>query len=363
MIPRVLSCALIFVLASAPGFAQTHNPTPAQPKTTAVAAASAPAIPSDPKDLMLLAAKVNGLSGEDMKPWHLKANYQTFDADGKPKDKGVFEEWWVGPEKYKVSYTSAHFNQTLYWNGKARLVTGDGGWAGLPALMVREYLDSPMPTKSQIQDRKFSIVDTKIGLVSLTCLRPMPVSAPAPHDLALPTTCLDGKSAALRLQSNLGGLYIQFNDIVLADGHYLAKQISIENSNLPIVNLNVVALDFPAEMSDADVAAPASARVAPYRPDDPGMTGGHRSQGIFTPRAGSARSDHGTVMLEVTITSSGDVSDVQVVSGSTEFRDTAVRNVRTWKFTPYRMNGKPVEVRAGINMTYGEISYRGILVY
>jgi TonB family protein len=360
MIRKIFFLSLALVLASVPGFAQASNHAATQSGTAAVAAAaSVPAVPKDPKDLMLLAAKLNGLSSMGTQPWHVKANYQTFDADGKPKDKGVFEEWWVAPEKYKVSYTSAHFNQTLYWNGKARLVTGDEGWAGRPELMVRQYLDNPMPAKSQMQDRKFSIVDTKIGTVSLTCLRP----EPAPHAVTLPTTCLDGKSAALRLQSNYGGLYVQFNDIILVDGHYVAKQINIENSNLPIVGLNVVALDFPAKLSDADVAAPASARVAPYRPDDPGMTGGHRTQEIFTPRPGSARSDHGTVMLEVTITSSGNVSDVQVVSGSKEFRDTAARNARTWKFTPYKMNGRPVEVRAGIDITYGEISYRGILVY
>jgi TonB family protein len=354
--------SLILVLASVSGFAQSSSPKAAQSGTGAAVAAVAapvPAIPKDPKNLMLQAARVNGLSGNDMKPWRLKANYQTFDADGKPKDKGVFEEWWVGPEKWKVSYTSPHFSQTLYRNGKTRLVTGDKGWVALPERMVMGYLDDPMPSEAVLRNRTFSIVETKIGAVSLTCLRPMP----APRAITLPTSCLDGKSAAVRLQSNHGGLYIQFNNIVLADGHYVARQISIENSNLPIVNIDVIFLDFSSKLTDADVAAPASARVAPHVAGEAGLTGGRRAQAIYTPRPATTRDDRGMVMLEVTITKSGDLRDVHVVSGPREFRDTAVRNIRSWKFTPYLLNGKPVEVRGGIDMLYGTMPVRGILLY
>src|ERR1700758_4583091 len=46
-----------------------------------------PVMPKDANGMMQLASRVNGLAGMD-KPWHLKANYQTFDADGKPKDQG-----------------------------------------------------------------------------------------------------------------------------------------------------------------------------------------------------------------------------------------------------------------------------------
>src|SRR5690242_19961126 len=98
MIPRVFSCSLILVLACVPGFAQTSTHAATKSGTAALAAATAvPAIPKDPNKLMLLAAKVNGL-GSLARPWHVKAEFQTFDPDGKPKDKGTFEEWWAGPK-------------------------------------------------------------------------------------------------------------------------------------------------------------------------------------------------------------------------------------------------------------------------
>ena len=36
-------------------------------------------MPSDPTEQMLLAAKVNGLTGADIQPWHLKASFQWMD--------------------------------------------------------------------------------------------------------------------------------------------------------------------------------------------------------------------------------------------------------------------------------------------
>src|SRR6185437_5196206 len=139
MIFWVFSCSfsLILVFCLVPGFAQTHTPTPAQPKTASVAPASAPAVPIDPKKLMAQASRLNGLSSDGMQPWHLKANYQTFDAGGKPKDKGVFEEWWAGPEKYKVSYTSSGFNQVRYKTHEKLLMTGDDSAPTLSEAMLK----------------------------------------------------------------------------------------------------------------------------------------------------------------------------------------------------------------------------------
>src|SRR5690242_3131518 len=115
MIQRAFFCSLILFLVSAPGFAQTSSQAATQPGTAVM--------PKDPTALMLLAARVNGLAGADRKPWHLKADYQTYDANGKPEDKGTLEEWWAGPKKYKVSYLSNGFSQTEYRNGKDGLIT------------------------------------------------------------------------------------------------------------------------------------------------------------------------------------------------------------------------------------------------
>jgi TonB family protein len=216
-----------------------------------------------------------------------------------------------------------------------------------------------MPSAAAISNTKYSVVDTMIGTVALTCLRP----APAPHVRLLPTSCFDGRSAALRLQSYWDGLYVQFNNLVVLDGHYVAKQISIENSSLAIVHVDVTELDFPAKVTDAEVAAPPSARVAPYTAHDPGLTGGRRAQWSTVEPPATTRSDHGTVMLEATVTKQGNVIDIQAVSGPEMFRQAAINELRTWKYTPYLLKGQPVEVRIKIDMSYGQILANGKVLY
>ncbi|MGD0733215.1 MAG: hypothetical protein ABR956_18265, partial [Terracidiphilus sp.] len=54
-----LFCVATFGLFSLPTFGQ--------------GTAAAVTMPSDPKALMRLAYKSNGLTGDDVKPWHLKA--------------------------------------------------------------------------------------------------------------------------------------------------------------------------------------------------------------------------------------------------------------------------------------------------
>src|SRR5277367_2501863 len=74
------------------------------PQTNRVVAAAPvmanPVIPKNLKDLMVLGWRVNGVEGVD-KPWHLKATYQTFDADGNVTGSGTYEEWVASPEKWK----------------------------------------------------------------------------------------------------------------------------------------------------------------------------------------------------------------------------------------------------------------------
>jgi hypothetical protein len=109
-----LSALLLFafVQAAAPGPA----PAAAAPPTQAAPAAGTGdfSTPADPKELMEMARKMNGLRGLDGQPWHLKASYEVFGADGQSKDKGTFEEWWIKARQYKVAFTSPEFSLAEY---------------------------------------------------------------------------------------------------------------------------------------------------------------------------------------------------------------------------------------------------------
>lgn len=353
MIPRILPCALILVLASAPGFAQTSGKSAVQPGTTAVSAAAVvPAIPKDPNKLMLLAMQLNGLSSMGTHPWHVKAKFQTFDADGKPKDQGAYEEWWAGPEQYKVSYTSSGFNQVHYENGGKSLVTGDTGWAPLPQHMVEEYLVYPLPIGAQIARGIFAENDRKIGSFKLQCAQTKNLS-PLP-DGRLADYCFASGIPAIRIESFQGGMYVLFDQIVTAGGHYLAEQIVAQNSNLPIVKVNVDSLEFPSKIDDAVFAPIGKVSPAPVQRLQSLVLAGKRIGGEdpHYPPLAKAQRIQGMVMLDAKITKAGTIGDLSVVSGPKELQKSAFDAVKTWKYKPYLLNGQPVDVRTEINVIY-----------
>src|ERR1700733_2901341 len=92
------SLILVILLMGCLGFAQAQEtpPAPAGPPSQAVPSTSSAVVttPTDPKERMELAEKVNGLHGLDI-PWHLKASFEVFGLDGKSTDKGIFEKWRV----------------------------------------------------------------------------------------------------------------------------------------------------------------------------------------------------------------------------------------------------------------------------
>src|SRR6185437_11071007 len=298
------------------------------------------------------ASRLNGLSSDGMLPWHLKANYQTFDEGGKPKDQGVFEEWWAGPEKYKVSYTSSGFNQVAYHEGGKSLVTGDTGWAPLPQDMVEEYLVRPLPVASEIAKGRYTESNRKLGNVKLKCIQPRD-SSPRPAG-QLSGYCLASDIPAIRVESFQGGFYVLFNKIVSFGGHYVAEQITAQNSDLPIVTMSIDSLEFPTEISD-DVFAPmGKVSPAPLARVQPSVIAGKRTGGEdpHYPAMAKERRVQGMVMLDAKITKEGTIGHLSVISGPKELRQSALDAVKTWRYKPYLLNGQPVEVRTEINVIY-----------
>ncbi len=60
----------------------------------------------------------------------------------------------------------------------------------------------------------------------------------------------------------------------------------------------------------------------------------------------------GTVQLGATISKHGKITNLLVLSGPNELRQSALDAVRTWTYKPYLLNGKPVAVKTTINVIY-----------
>jgi TonB family protein len=80
-----------------------------------------------------------------------------------------------------------------------------------------------------------------------------------------------------------------------------------------------------------------------------------RVQPVYPPDAKAARIQ-GQVVLQAVISKTGDVSDLQVVSGDPLLTPAAVDAVKQWRYKPYILNGNSVEVdtQVTVNFTLSE---------
>jgi len=67
-----------------------------------------------------------------------------------------------------------------------------------------------------------------------------------------------------------------------------------------------------------------------------------------------ARAVHvsGTVVLAATISATGRIENLNVVSGPPTLRQAAIDAVKTWRYRPYLLNNQPVEVETTINIVF-----------
>jgi protein TonB len=60
----------------------------------------------------------------------------------------------------------------------------------------------------------------------------------------------------------------------------------------------------------------------------------------------------GAVILDATISREGSISNLKVVKGDQVLAHAAIEAVRQWRYKPYYLDGKPVEVQTQITINF-----------
>jgi protein TonB len=96
------------------------------------------------------------------------------------------------------------------------------------------------------------------------------------------------------------------------------------------------------------IATPQRVRVSA------GVTSGlliKRVQPNYPPLARQARIQ-GTVVLQAQISKTGDIENLQLISGHPMLAPAAIEAVKQWKYKPYLLNGEPVEVETQVQVNF-----------
>lgn len=354
---------LVLMNASAlrPG-AQTSAAPPAAPTAPAVSTTA----PSDPAELLKLAATLNGLLVPGGKPWHLKASYDVFDGDGKRTEQGTYEMFWVNSKKFKRSYLSKSFSQTDFGTDSGIFRTGDREWPSGPERIVEgKLLLINLPGEELLRATTQEAFERKVGLGSLKCIA-LNTRPPRPLNAAsnLPTYCFDMSTLALRYESGSGSTFSDLasgtsrNQIVSFNNRLVSREVLVTLFDRPYVTIHVETLEGLTAVNDADFQHPSNAILAPHprtrvlqnQMDERLLKLGERGFALLAHPGGG----DGRVILEVVVGKDGHVLNVRALSGSQIFQSAAIESVRQRVYKPYLVAGEPVEVVTEIALTFGK---------
>jgi TonB family protein len=341
-----LFCLATLAMICLPTSAQDAPPAAVPVKETPAAA-----MPSDPKELMLLAAKTNGLTGDDVKPWHLKATWKMFDEKGGITDQGIYEEFWASPTKYKRTFTGTAFTQTDY--GTPRGVLRSGLHQLLPALIgeVRDEFVTPLPNSLTIEHEDFNRSQRTIDGEKLICLKLTGVRV----DPGL-FYCLAKDKPILRMRSfAMKSIEILHDHVIVFQNHFVAGDLQFIRAGKTALTAHLESIEVIDTIRELDFAP------------SPDATQLHRRISLSSEVAARMIMDNsapiypieakkagisGKVTLQAVIGVDGLVVEAQAVSGPPELQQAAIKAVKAWKFKPFLLNGEPLEVNTTINVVF-----------
>ena len=310
-------------------------------------------MPKDPAAILNVAAKVNGLGGPGLRPWHVRVSYQTFDTNGHSQDFGTYEEFWISDKKYKRSYTGGNFTQTDFATDRGLYRSGNQNWPGFFEIMVRTELIEPIPVAMSLRDLELGNNHRSFGKVKLQCVTLKSKTIFPKKD----GYCFQQDQPVLRFASSKGGRNdTLYNDVVVFQEHFLARDIRLMAMGKPHLTLHIEDIEVLSTINESDFALP---------PDAVPVLGGKVTISEETMKSlclrtvaphypENARTSHieGPVVMQITVGKDGHVTNAQAVSGPDALRKAAIDSIRKWEFRPFLILGEPNEVESKFEIIF-----------
>lgn len=312
-------------------------------------------MPHDADALMVLALEWNGLTGEEIKPWRLKASYTVADAQGVTKEQGTLDEFWAGPHKTRTSYTVQGATETTYITEEGVFKAGILVPNALASEAEREFVQ-PLPGKAYIEHQVFESHAEQVGSTKLNCISEKPPANTQRIGSSPTVFCFNSDKPILRVDvSGYGSKQTIRNSIVLFQGKYIPKDIRITAQDKTTLTAHLDSLESLQTFQDSDFTPPADAKLLPRKiAISAGVAQGlilHNDPPHYPPDA-KAAGVSGTVVIRVQIGPDGHIHDPEVVSGPAQLRQAALDAIQNWVYRPYVLNGETVQVDTIVNIIF-----------
>jgi hypothetical protein len=294
-----------------------------------------------------------GLDFPQVKPWHLKAHYSLL-KDGK-METGTFEEWWIAPQKYKLSYARKGFTQTDYAGDTGLFRMGNQQWPVGQEASIHQEITQPLPAMPDAKEAELRPA-TYNGSASLRCVEVAytPVAGHA-AETSNPVYCMDSAKPVLRLTA-LHGMHnlTTYNRVTQFQGHYIAEDIAAFYSEKPVFTFTVDLMEALSGVEEATLAPPPGATL--IAKEKLVIPGGALSTLRFVspdyPSMAKQMHADGKVEVMATIDRLGRVVKVGEATGPALLRQPAMDAILRWTFRPFLFCGEATEVDARLSIIF-----------
>jgi Gram-negative bacterial TonB protein C-terminal len=325
-----------------------------------VSAAGAQSANSDSTNPLALLAQVqatNGFSGDSLKPWHLKANYELYDAANKIVARGVFEEWWLSQHHWRRSYTGSHYTGSEYRLPSGYAYEGDpviaydadqgtaeegvrDARAPWPEALIAEKILYPVnywPLKPQAKGSEswpMHFVRPVAAPQSLSCLSPL-----SEDSLLEEYYCYTDGKPELR-QSLVHFVTTIYSQTSMFQDRIIGRELEISINDHDLLKVHVTTLD-ELPSTDDDVF-PAGLATSPPPATCFGSTTFLTEQN--SPPIAKQNHMQDVVVFVGVIDADGHLDSLKAVeTPGPSLSDVALAAMRTWgPFKPTLLNGEPV---------------------
>jgi hypothetical protein len=197
-------------------------------------------MPKHAAELLKVASAVNGLAAAGLSPWHIKVSYQTYDDTGNAEPAGTFEEFWLSPTRFKRTFTSPEFNETEIGTDQGLYRSGDRDWPGKSEFVIHNSLIDPIPEAINSLGLRLKGKSVSLGTAVLECVTLQSAGA-AP---VMGVYCFERSQPMLRLAVSWNGRsQTEYNDIVLFQGRYIARNVSMIERGKVLSKLHVDSIE------------------------------------------------------------------------------------------------------------------------
>uniref|UniRef100_A0A7V5CU60 TonB C-terminal domain-containing protein n=1 Tax=Acidobacterium capsulatum TaxID=33075 RepID=A0A7V5CU60_9BACT len=354
---RRLLCVAVLLLPCAAGAGQRAA------NAARAGSGRADALPRDPKALLALGARSDGLALSGLRNWTITIDYQLYDAQGLRTQAGVFQEWWAGPDDYRMRFSRPGYHLDAWVTPKGSYSIGDPNLPMAERLVYR-WMMEPIPPEMDTDGyelwRRVMLLPNSLQFPCV--VMNLAHAAPEDPDPINPQYCFDSSQPVLRMADTEDGERIVYRALAALRSQYLPGEFVARVGRMPFLSARLVGGRIYAKLPEGVLTPPEQAVPGP-RPETAVlyMSTGHAldahaiSRPMLSQAAINSRMENGMESLAyaVTIGTDGKMSDVRVIGDNApEIVDMVTKELKQWRFRPFVAGGVAVPVRARIWLNF-----------